>query len=111
MRVADVSGGGTKCCGGNMSFLSEIEILIIDNLKQVVDADLAKATSRKIIKAMQLELGGSPFYVSKRNSNHAEIKAAFTGKNHKQLAHDYGYCTQQIRRIVEKPAVIDIVSN
>lgn len=68
---------------------------------------LATALADEIARGIRGEAGGSEIYIPtmtkvERDERNAEIRRAFRGDNHDQLAREYGLSRRQVERILSR---------
>jgi len=88
-------------------WLAEIaEGIAIDDLPEAYQA-VAEIIGKDLTLKLAHHLGGDGFYFRKLDNmflfkRDEQIRAAFTGANHKELAHDYNLTERQIRNILQQ---------
>ena len=84
--------------------LCDLATCIHETLGQIAD-DPAISPALVIVEGIRARFGGSMLYIPKgakpdRAARDAELRAAFTGRNHRELARRYGLSVKSVYGIV-----------
>ena len=85
--------------------LCDLAVCIQQTLAQITTADPAVTPALVIVEGIRARFGGSLLYIPKgekmdRAARDAEIFAAFTGRNHRELARRYGLTVSTIYDVI-----------
>lgn len=85
--------------------LRDLAVCIQQTMAQIATADPAVTPALVIVEGIRARFGGSLLYIPRgakldRAARDAEIRAAFTGHNHRELARRYGLTVSAIYDII-----------
>ena len=95
-----------------MENLREMKETLCEALKQKTSFEDVELVSEVLIDTMSEVFAGETVYIPsyKASKLHAKIRAKFNGKNHKELAKEFGYTFRTVQSILnnKKPQQVSL---